>query len=110
LVGGRFRSDEELTRRYAALRVAHPPSLRGYYFQMLGAATWTTLGLLPAIRQPALVITGDDDPLVSQWNARILATCIPRGRLHVVPGGGHILPFERPRELAAIVEGFLERR
>ena len=49
----------------------------------------------------------DDDPIVPLVNGRILARCIPNGRLHV-PGGGHLFLLEQPARIAAAVAGFLE--
>ena len=48
---------------------------------------WASLPFLPLIRQPALVLAGDDDPIIPLANARILAALIPSARLHVYHGG-----------------------
>jgi poly(3-hydroxyoctanoate) depolymerase len=60
------------------------------------------------LRQPTLVLAGDDDPIVPLANGRILASCIPYARLHVVRGGGHLFLLERPARIAEVVAGFLE--
>ena len=44
-------------------------------------------------------------PLV---NGRILARVIPRGRLQVIRGGGHLFLLERPAEVAGLVARFLD--
>ena len=41
----------------------------------------------PRIRQPTLILAGDDDPIVPLVNARIMATLIPDARLHVYHDG-----------------------
>lgn len=79
---------------------------RGYLYQLLGAAGWTSLPFLPLIRQPTLVLAGDDDPIVPLVNARIMARLLPHATLQVYPDG-HLGLIVRPRELAASVAGFL---
>ena len=59
-------------RAAAALR-PHPGSVssRGYLYQLLAIAGWTSLPALALIRQPTLVLSGVDDPLIPTINARI---------------------------------------
>ena len=40
-------------------------------------------------------------------NGRILARCIPRARLHVIDGGGHLFLLEQPAEIARLIATFL---
>ncbi len=79
---------------------------RGYLYQLLGTAGWTSLPWLPFIRQPTLILAGDDDPIVPLVNARIMARLMPRARLEVYPDG-HLGLLTRSPELAAVVEDFL---
>lgn len=84
-------------------------SSRGYLYQLLGSAGWTSLPWLPFIRQPTLILAGDDDPIVPLVNARIMARLMPRARLEVYPDG-HLGLLTRSPELAATVEQFLGPR
>jgi predicted alpha/beta-fold hydrolase len=63
---------------------------------------------LHRLRQPTLVLAGDDDPIVPMVNGRLLAWRIPQARLHVVRGGGHLFLLERPADVAALVADFLD--
>lgn len=108
LVGGRLRHDPELRRQLGRERVADAPDMRGYIWQLLSCFTWSTAPMLPFIRQPTLVVNGDDDPLARPFNARWMAKVIPRGRLHLVEGGGHHLVLERPGEVAAVLREFYD--
>ena len=83
------------------------PALRGYLGQLYAIAGWTSLPWLHGLRQPTLVLAGDDDPIVPSINGRILARCIPDARLHVVRGGGHLFLLERPSEMATLVADFV---
>ena len=70
--------------------------MRGYAAQLYAITGWTSLPWLCRLRQPTLVLAGDDDPIVPLVNGRILARLIPDARLHVVRGGGHLFVLEHP--------------
>jgi len=59
---------------------------------------------LPAIEQPAVVVHGEKDGLVSREWAEQAAALLPRGRLVIVPGEPHAIPYTQPRLLAGIVQ------
>jgi poly(3-hydroxyalkanoate) depolymerase len=107
LYGGRIRREPELLGQQALARLGRPPSLQGYAAQLYALAGWTSLPWLHRLRQPTLVLAGDDDPIVPLVNGRILAWRIPDARLVVVPGGGHLFLLEQAEEVAAWVAGFL---
>jgi poly(3-hydroxyalkanoate) depolymerase len=88
---------------HAAGRPGHG---RGYYYQLLAALGWTSLPLLPLLRRPTLLITGDDDPLIPPINARIMHRLIPGSEL-VVYHGGHLDLIAEPHRLAPVIERFL---
>lgn len=92
------------------LRLLHSPgprsSARGYGYQLLAGAGWTSLPFLPLLRQPTLVLTGDDDPIIPVVNGRLLAALIPRAQLHVYPGG-HLELAAAPHTLVPTIESFL---
>lgn len=100
-------ADAEGLRGHIAARLAHPPTRRGYWYQMLSISTWSSLPLLPLLRRPTLLLAGDDDPAVPAVNARIMARLLPDAELVVVPGGGHLMLFNRAAELAPVIERFL---
>lgn len=82
------------------------PSSRGYLYQLLGVLGWTSLPFLPLIRQRALILAGDDDPIIPLVNARIMARLMPRARLSVYDDG-HLGLLVRAPELATQVADFL---
>ena len=90
--------------------VLHPwtrvgPS-RGYLYQLAAGAWWTSLPLLPLVRQPTLILAGDDDPIIPLINARVMAGLIPGARLHVYHGG-HVELVLSPDLLAPLISEFL---
>jgi poly(3-hydroxyalkanoate) depolymerase len=103
--GGDFRKHPEAVLEH--VREAPLPSWRGYWYQIAAMAGWTSLPWLPCVTQPTLIVAGTDDPLVPLVNARMLAALIPRARLHAVDCG-HLLLSTRTRQVAAVVQPFLE--
>ena len=69
----------------------------GYLGQLYAVSGWSSLPWLHTLRQPTLVLAGDDDPIIPLVNARMMAWRIPDARLHVVQGGGHLFFLEQPR-------------
>lgn len=92
---------------HSAARLAKPPTFRGYYQQILALAGWSSLPVLPLLRQPTLLLAGDNDRAVPLLNARLMAALIPRARMETVHGGGHLMLFERTTETVGIVAEFL---
>jgi hypothetical protein len=67
---------------------------------------WTSLPLLPRLRQPTLILAGDDDPIIPLINARIMHRLMPQSELHIYHGGHLELAADAGR-LAPVVEAFL---
>lgn len=102
-----YGGSEDVARIQELFARVHPGPWRGYLYQLLAIAGWTTLPLLPLISQRTLVLAGDDDPLIPLANARILNTLIPRSRLHVY-SGGHLALLTQAEQLAPLVAEFLD--
>ena len=105
--GGRAR-DPSALRRAGRRAPGAPPSPLGYAFQLYATAGWTSLPWLHRLRQPTLVVAGDDDPVVPLANARLLARRIPDAHLHVVRGGGHLFLLDQPDDAAPQITAFLD--
>lgn len=60
------------------------------------------------ITSPTLVIRGEQDTLVPAEHAEYYAEHIEGARLARVDGAAHLLPLEKPTELATLVTEFLE--
>ena len=105
LYGGSARTDWA-----AASTALHGPQRngpsRGYFYQLGAVAGWTGVPFLPWLRQPALILAGDDDPIIPLANARLMHRLIRGSRLHVYPGG-HLGLLTEAAGLAPVVDGFL---
>jgi poly(3-hydroxyalkanoate) depolymerase len=102
LYGGRLRDQPVL----AAELLHGPAPTRGYAYQLIAGAGWTSLPFLPLVRQATLILAGDDDPVIPLVNARIMHRLLPHSTLHVYPDG-HLGLVTRAPELAAVVGRFL---
>ncbi len=109
IYGGAARRDPDAMLHGSIARFAHPPSLGGYLAQLYAITGWTSMPWLFRLRQPTLVIMGDDDPIVPLVNGRILDKLISDARLHIVRGGGHLFLLESPAEIAALVTEFITK-
>lgn len=92
---------------YAAfLSSWRPPTLHGFYSQVLAASTWSSLPWLRRLRQRTLVMAGRHDRLVPLFTQRLLARAIPEAQLDL-SDGGHLFLLLRARESAALIRQFL---
>jgi poly(3-hydroxyalkanoate) depolymerase len=105
IYGGTMRAHPERAAQalHAASRLG---PRRGYYYQLAAGAGWSSLPLLRMIKQPTLVLAGDDDPIIPLVNPRLMARAIPDARLHVY-GGGHLALVTESQDLAPVVDRFL---
>jgi poly(3-hydroxyalkanoate) depolymerase len=108
IYGGSARADP--ARIAAAMHDGNrvgPPG--GYLYQLTAGAGWTSVPFLPWLRQPTLIVSGDDDPLIPLANARLMHLLIPKSRLHVYQGG-HLGLVTEAATLAPVVDAFLTAR
>jgi pimeloyl-ACP methyl ester carboxylesterase len=107
LFGGRTARDPSLLDAEFEHRHTAPPSLLGYIWQTAAAMQWSAVHRDHRIRQPTLIIAGDDDRLVPVANARVLRSLIQGSQLEILPGAGHLLLIDQAADTVPIVERFL---
>ncbi len=105
IYGGDFRNDPNLINNHA--KAMRPSSNAGYTLQLLAMLGWTSVPWLWRLRQPTLIISGTDDPLIPLKNARILNTLIPNSQLKIVDDG-HLFMVTKPAMTARMMETFLD--
>ncbi len=102
IYGGKVPPD--FAARYGdALVPAHP---RGYAYQLMAGAGWTSVPWLHCLRQPTLILSGDDDPLIPPANAKLMHRLIPDSQLYIFHGG-HLGLVLQAAELAGVIDSFL---
>lgn len=106
IYGGTMRTHPERAAQalHSATRLG---PRRGYYYQLAASTGWSSLPFLKLIRQPTLLVMGDDDPIIPAVNARIMARLIPQARLHLY-SGGHIALITEADSIAPVIEEFLD--
>jgi poly(3-hydroxyoctanoate) depolymerase len=102
--GGRLRAEPKLV---SSLRIRRPRSLQAAMYRMAPLFGWTSLPWLWAIRQPTLIICGDDDPITPHVNHAMMAMMMRDARLHTVRGGGHLALVDSPDQVAPVITEFL---
>jgi len=107
LYGGTMRSDPARVRDVLHGLTRVGPG-RGYLYQLAAGTGWTSLPFLPWIRQPTLLLAGDDDPIIPLVNAHIMRRLLADAELHVYHGG-HLGLITEAAALAPVVDRFLRR-
>ena len=87
-----------------------PPRRRRSRTPSMGlAARADSRETLPTIAVPTLVLVGTEDVLTPPPEAVTMAAAIPRARLDVIPGAGHLANLESPDAVNAALRAFLAR-
>lgn len=104
IYGGDFRMNPNIIAEHAANM--RPGSNAGYVLQLMAMTGWTSLPFLWMLRQPTLIMAGDDDPLVPLVNAKVLHRFIKNSTLDIWHNG-HLFAVTRPVETAQRFTEFL---
>jgi pimeloyl-ACP methyl ester carboxylesterase len=102
--GPALQRDEAAFARWVEVATVRPfpmPTLRA---QRAAAAEHDAAGRLAALAVPSLVVHGTEDRLVPAADGRLLAARIPGARLELLEGAGHLVFWEAPDRVAALVQ------
>ena len=104
IYGGTARSDPMMIKRVFD-RQLMAGSRVGYMHQLLAGAGWTSVFMLPQVRQPTLIVAGSDDPIIPLVNAKIMTRLLPNSALHI-HDGSHVELITNAAEQARVIEEF----
>jgi pimeloyl-ACP methyl ester carboxylesterase len=90
------------TRVLAATNTA---VLHGDFLACDGFDVMERLGM---IDRPALVVVGEDDRMTPVKYARFLAETLPRARLEIIPGAGHMVMLEQPAAVERALSDWIQ--
>lgn len=103
---GRFRDPADLTPGQRAVLQANMATMR-----VLAGDPYmhdpTLLDRLGRVRQPALLVWGASDRIVTPAYAAAYAAAFGDGRLAVVPEAGHLPHLERPEAVFALIDAHM---
>lgn len=89
-------------------RLADSPSLSDYYEQLMAGAHFDISRDVGNIISQTLVIHGAKDHYIPLANATALAEAIPKAKLRVIDGAGHLVFIEKAEEVNEEIVSFLE--
>lgn len=72
-----------------------------------GLASFGLRRAIPGIELPSLVLCGSEDQAAPPSVSRELADLLPHGRYQEIAGAGHLVPIERPSEVASALLHFI---
>jgi len=110
----RLWTDDALARSDAYLQdfvlslIRFPAPAHGLRAQGAAVAGHDAYDRLFAIRNPTLVITGDEDGLIDPGNSRVLVERLRNAQLWLFPGLRHAFHLERPDLVNPAILSFLE--
>lgn len=100
---------EELAARRAAVSLLPDSWFSGLASLLSALEGLDVRPLLPSVTCPVLVLLAEGDRAMPRPWGESLAAALPRGELAVVPGCGHGLVVEKPRETIELLLAFLGR-
>ena len=110
---GKLPSDGYSAAATEFIRIYRSPEARMAFFSTLRHIVTerpeTFFASLRRIKQPALIIFGDEDSLVPARLGVRLAQHLPNSELVVLPDVGHVPQFEATEETLALLTGLLDR-
>lgn len=102
-------ADEALLARVRAMVEACPAEVHERQNRALLARP-DAFAYIGAFGFPVLLITGDQDHLSTPAAHAAIAAAIPDAESRVIEGAGHLLPFEQPERVVAVVGDWLTAR
>lgn len=105
IYGGELRNRPDLAIEFS--RLTRAPSTGAYLQQLAAITQFSGWPWLHRVRCPALVLNGDDDPLIRTVNARLLAALLPNAKLELIKGGGHLFMLFSAGETARLIRQFI---
>lgn len=91
------------------VRLKYTPAWEARIYETEGIADLYVWRNLDKIQCPVLVIRGEDTYVLFDRVINMMVGKLPAGEGYTMPGTGHLVPLEKPRETAEVVRGFLRK-
>ncbi len=102
-ISPRFRDDPVLYDAYVARALQRPVARAVILAQMQAIAAHDTSARLLELEPPTLIVHGSADDLIPVQNAHVIAGHMPRARLEILDGAGHLFFWEEPLRSAELL-------
>jgi pimeloyl-ACP methyl ester carboxylesterase len=112
-IATRFEINGELIRRddfFPYLEHMARVDVRLFLEMLAAAGRHTARELLPHVTVPTLIVSGDRDGFTPAQLSEEMHHLIRESELHVVRGGSHTAPIERPAEVNERIADFLRKK
>lgn len=96
--GTRQRADGQV-------ELVYPPEWEAHIFATTPSDVWR---IVPRLRVPALIIRGERSDTFRPASLARVERLLPQARFVVIPDAGHLAPMERPSEIGAAINSFLD--
>ena len=96
-------ADPAVVEHIVRLRIDTAQSPDGWQAQAVAGTTYDGGGRESAIAAPTLLVHGTDDVVVDPANSALLDERIPDSRLVWIDRGGHLVFWQHPEQLAALI-------
>jgi pimeloyl-ACP methyl ester carboxylesterase len=103
-----FREQPELVRRYRDKIIEFPNAENVFQCACAVLGRTEITESLSAIFAPTLVIAGREDRAPPPVESQVITEHIPNARSVVIEQASHLVPAEKPREVAQAMHGFLQ--
>lgn len=93
--------------RFMEVSLRHLQAPQAFLRQYQACLEHDTTGRLGQVTAPALIMAGNEDPVLPPANAHILKQLLPQAELQLFPGGRHSFMLQMPAEFNRAVLRFL---
>ncbi len=98
-------AQEKLLKRHASADyLALDPDMRATFVRIVNE---DLRPLLPMVRQPAMLVWGENDAATPLWMGRVMAQEMPDAALEVFPGRGHFAYLEELPRFVSIIRALI---
>jgi 3-oxoadipate enol-lactonase len=91
----------------ARCKANNPLGVKGSQIAML--SRFSSVGFLPEIKLPTLLLVGEEDSLTPPEVMSSMAVQIPNSEFYIIPKAGHMSPLENPAEFNLRLKEFLDK-
>jgi 3-oxoadipate enol-lactonase len=103
VVSARYAAEPQNWETFAAIARQSTPSIGVSMEQQAAVVAHDAYGRLRGLQAPTLVIHGKEDQMLEWINSDLIASMIPGARLELFDDVGHLVYWEQPERVAALV-------